>query len=690
MKKFYFILIAFVFMTQMTYADLSILLVNDNNYTPERIEPLESAITDAGYIYTYYEAFTEGGSPSYELMSGFDLVIWYTGNDSSGLFFWNGDETDNEDLIEYLDNGGMLWVQGLDFLYDRYASTPWDYVAGDFVYDYLGIQQYYGQSHIDDGFYADGVPQLDVVSDNGIFSTTPITWTLANDTYLYYVDALVPTNTASGLYNLGPAGYDLDQYAAFVYNEIGDAKIITSSYSSYWAELDQLNSLTAEGLEYFSQFSSGTGIPVESITVSGEDGATTIEENGGSLQMYAEVLPEDATIQAVTWSVTNGTGYAFIDNNGLLTATGTSIGNGTVWVKATSFDGTNISDSLEITISNQVNNPEFEVLLVNDNANGTDRYLVLDTTLLNLGYSYDIHNTVTTSTAPSFAQMSAYDLVIWYTGNDGVNLHLWDVSDTNNYKFNEDLINYINHNGNVWVQGLDFMYDIVGGAPDAFSAGQFIHDYMGISNYAAQSKTDDNDLGVPQLDVVPNNGISEFTPIQWAYETMWYVDGFEISDDAKGMYKMGPNGYVLDDYYSGLYLKKPGRGYVITWAFETARIDTRENTEEIFDEVLSFVKDNSGTGIQEWDNATASIDAIYPNPATDIATINYQLENAAQVSLEVYDITGRIIHSQSFGKQTQGQHRMSIDKNQMNLENGIYLYSIIINNEKYTGKVVFK
>lgn len=689
MKKFYFILIAFVFMTQMTYASLSILVVNDNGYAPERVDVIKDAIANSGYTYTFYDASVEGSSPSYELMSGFDLVIWYTGNDSSGLFFWNADETDNEEIIEYLDNGGMLWVQGLDFLYDRYASTPYDFVEGEFVRDYMGISQYYAQSHLDDGFYSDGVPQLDVVADNGIFTQTPILWQYET---LWYADALLPVDlSAGGIYKMGPSGYDFDSYYSVVYNEVGDAKILSMAIET--ARLDSqenTDSFIGEGLAYFEQFGSGTGVPVESIEVSGEGGATTIEENGGSLQMIAEVLPEDATNQAVIWSVTNGTAYAFINNDGLLTATGTPIGNGTVWVKATAADGTGIADSVEITISNQVNNPEFEVLLVNDNANGTDRYLVLDTTLLNLGYSYDIHNTVTTSTAPSFAQMSAYDLVIWYTGNDGVNLHLWDVSDTNNYKFNEDLINYINHNGNVWVQGLDFMFDIVGGAPDAFSAGQFIYDYMGISNYAAQSKTDDNDLGVPQLDVVPNNGISEFTPIQWVYETMWYVDGFEISNDAKGMYKMGPNGYVLDDYYSGLYLKKPGRGYVITWAFETARIDTRENTEEIFDEVLSFVKENSGTGIQEWDNATASIDAIFPNPATDIATINYQLQNAAQVSLEVYDITGRIIHSQSFGKQTQGQHQMSIDKNQMNLENGIYLYSIIIDKEKYTGKVVFK
>ncbi len=44
-------------------------------------------------------------------------------------------------------------------------------------------------------------------------------------------------------------------------------------------------------------------IPVTEIVVSGAGGATTIDVDGGSLQMEAEVLPEDATDKSVTWSV---------------------------------------------------------------------------------------------------------------------------------------------------------------------------------------------------------------------------------------------------------------------------------------------------------------------------------------------------------------------------------------------------
>jgi hypothetical protein len=90
-------------------------------------------------------------------------------------------------------------------------------------------------------------------------------------------------------------------------------------------------------------------ILVTGITVTSEGGATTITTKGGTLQMVATVLPENATEKNVTWSVTNGTGDASITTEGLLAA----IADGTVTVKATSTDGGNVIGSLGITISNQ-------------------------------------------------------------------------------------------------------------------------------------------------------------------------------------------------------------------------------------------------------------------------------------------------------------------------------------------------
>ena len=89
--------------------------------------------------------------------------------------------------------------------------------------------------------------------------------------------------------------------------------------------------------------------PITSIIVKGKNNITTITTNDGTLQMLVTILPSNATNKTVTWSVTNGTGTATINANGLLTA----ITDGTVTVKATANDGSGIYGSLTITISNQ-------------------------------------------------------------------------------------------------------------------------------------------------------------------------------------------------------------------------------------------------------------------------------------------------------------------------------------------------
>jgi uncharacterized protein YjdB len=98
-----------------------------------------------------------------------------------------------------------------------------------------------------------------------------------------------------------------------------------------------------------ASFSLDCSIYVTSITLQGQAGESTITTQGGTLQMEATVLPANADDGSYTWSVTNGTGSASIDGGGLLTATT----NGTVTVTATANDGSGVTGSAIITISNQ-------------------------------------------------------------------------------------------------------------------------------------------------------------------------------------------------------------------------------------------------------------------------------------------------------------------------------------------------
>ena len=89
---------------------------------------------------------------------------------------------------------------------------------------------------------------------------------------------------------------------------------------------------------------------VSDINVTGAGGASTINTDNGTLQLSAEVLPSNATNKTVTWSIINGTGQATINSSGLVTA----VANGTVTARATATDGSAISGTMLITISNQV------------------------------------------------------------------------------------------------------------------------------------------------------------------------------------------------------------------------------------------------------------------------------------------------------------------------------------------------
>ncbi|MFD1552061.1 hypothetical protein DNU06_00825 [Putridiphycobacter roseus] len=78
-------------------------------------------------------------------------------------------------------------------------------------------------------------------------------------------------------------------------------------------------------------------------------GLSTITTPGGTLFMYADIVPLDAANGSITWSVVPVTGMASISSSGLLTAQA----NGTVEVRATAQDGSGTEGTKTITISNQ-------------------------------------------------------------------------------------------------------------------------------------------------------------------------------------------------------------------------------------------------------------------------------------------------------------------------------------------------
>ncbi len=89
---------------------------------------------------------------------------------------------------------------------------------------------------------------------------------------------------------------------------------------------------------------------VSQILVAGQGGKSAITVKGGYLGMVATVLPGTATNRNIIWSINNEQ-LAAIDQNGGLVAKA----SGVVTVTATATDGSGVTGSVDVTISNQSN-----------------------------------------------------------------------------------------------------------------------------------------------------------------------------------------------------------------------------------------------------------------------------------------------------------------------------------------------
>jgi hypothetical protein len=81
---------------------------------------------------------------------------------------------------------------------------------------------------------------------------------------------------------------------------------------------------------------------------------------------------------------------------------------------------------------------------------------------------------------------------------------------------------------------------------------------------------------------------------------------------------------------------------------------------------------------------------IYPNPFSDVLTINYEIPSDKQVYLKLYDVVGRlvadIVPPGSF--QAEGTHTISFDPNKYSLADGIYFLKLRTDEFSKTEKII--
>jgi len=102
---------------------------------------------------------------------------------------------------------------------------------------------------------------------------------------------------------------------------------------------------------------------------------------------------------------------------------------------------------------------------------------------------------------------------------------------------------------------------------------------------------------------------------------------------------------------------------------------------------ISFMENQFTTSIQENDNFS-SISNVYPNPFSNTTNINVDLLNNSNVSINISNIIGQTVKSISYGSLSKGSHKLQI--NAENLESGIYIYTLYINDSAVSGKMIIE
>lgn len=80
---------------------------------------------------------------------------------------------------------------------------------------------------------------------------------------------------------------------------------------------------------------------------------------------------------------------------------------------------------------------------------------------------------------------------------------------------------------------------------------------------------------------------------------------------------------------------------------------------------------------------------VYPNPACDVATIEYTLKNSAnKVDFKIFDNNGKIVYNKEMGSQNLGNHTLSV--NVSDLAAGTYFYGIVADKTNLIKPLIIK
>lgn len=236
---------------------ITAIFVNDNSVDAESSLKVFTLIEQYLGACAYFDAVLEGRSPDFSELEPYNLVIWYCGTDEDDLYFWNGNYKDNPELIEYLDQGGNLWLMGRGFLNARYIKPPRNFNEDTFNYKYLGVSRWSSESYTSDNGM--GAPEL-----LRAYATVVNTLTLEKieweDPPEPMVDGCELIEGCYEAYYFGPGGYALYGQPTAFYFHTSRNKNMTFTFDPYQMNSNgNLSTLLSDVLRFYEDVLSDIG-----------------------------------------------------------------------------------------------------------------------------------------------------------------------------------------------------------------------------------------------------------------------------------------------------------------------------------------------------------------------------------------------------------------------------------------------
>jgi hypothetical protein len=101
--------------------------------------------------------------------------------------------------------------------------------------------------------------------------------------------------------------------------------------------------------------------------------------------------------------------------------------------------------------------------------------------------------------------------------------------------------------------------------------------------------------------------------------------------------------------------------------------------------LISYKVTSSNVSVNDLNSGVSNLYQNQPNPFNGNTTIGYELINGGNVSLDIFDVTGKKVNTFNEGKQAAGKY--AVEMNGSSLQPGVYFYTLTVDGIKTTKKM---